>query len=228
MTTSRAGWGRVAGNVGGRRLFLCVSARRGVNPFGARLDGGLEGSDRVEVPLDEGLEGSDRVVVLLVELGGGLTGVLFDWSYSGGVRPLSLCVEPNLRGVRPGQCSIRRTSGSVRLGGPPLGRCWQRLSPAEATRAELLGPVLSPGAWREPRLDLRGPHQRRLPAGRELPDPPGVKDNGPGHFHCRFSSVIRSSTVQVAQRQAPLGRDPVAGGAAWPRVPGAELECVKE
>ena len=40
---------------------------------------------------------------------GGLTGGLFDWSYSGAVRPLVLCGEPNWGGVRPGQCSIRRT-----------------------------------------------------------------------------------------------------------------------
>ena len=37
-----------------------------MNPPDARLDGGLEGADRVEVPLDG--------------FCGGLTGVLFDWS----------------------------------------------------------------------------------------------------------------------------------------------------
>ncbi len=43
-----------------------------MDPSDARLDEGLEGCDRVEVPLD-GFSGvCDRVVVLLVELGGGL------------------------------------------------------------------------------------------------------------------------------------------------------------
>ena len=47
---------------------------------------------------------------------GGLTGPVFDWAYSVGVRPQAGCGGSNWGGVRPGQCSIRRTEGAVRLG----------------------------------------------------------------------------------------------------------------